>query len=83
MFLRHLEQGECEVHQRQTKCRTGRLMECDWCHREFIIHGSKDAMKRSYCSPKCTRNGNAAAIERAVENVKRFKRINYGKPPAK
>jgi hypothetical protein len=82
MFIRKLEKGECTEHQGTWKCRTARLMECDECHNEFVIHAEK-AAKQSYCSPVCRTIGNRKAMARAEETKKKWVRIKFGRAAQK
>jgi hypothetical protein len=80
MFLRKLEKGECKEH--GTRCRTARLIKCDKCQAEFVVHGEHMA-PRTYCSEKCRKTGSLATYARAEENKKKWDRIRYGRRPAK
>jgi hypothetical protein len=77
MFIRKLEPGECQEHGR--KCRTARLMECDNCHNEFVIHGEQNGMMRSYCKRSCGQRGGEKNMAHAEEVRKKWARIKYGR----
>jgi hypothetical protein len=80
MFLRKLETGECQEH--GSRCKTARLMECNECHGEFVIHGEINAPRRSYCSRECRNKGSKAVFEHGEEMKKKWARIKYGRAPA-
>jgi hypothetical protein len=82
MFLRKLEKGECPEHQGKWKCRTARLMECDECHTEFIIHGETAAAQASYCSAKCGKKASDKNYKHGEEVRKKWNRIKYGRASA-
>jgi len=77
MYIRKLEQGECQEHRH---CWTAALMECDYCRREYVVHRVLQRVKQSYCSVDCRQKGNELAIAKAIEGRKRFVRIKYGSP---